>query len=63
MKIARFSSLSYDAGYSGTAAKNFSHEITHFETRLRARTTYLASEHDAVCVFVNDVVDQACIAV
>jgi D-lactate dehydrogenase len=63
MKIALFGSKSYDAEYFGIAATHFSHEITHFETRLRTRTAYLATGHDAVCVFVNDVVDHECIAV
>jgi len=63
MKIALFSSKSYDSEYFDTAGKQYQHEITHFETRLRTRTAYLANGHDAVCVFVNDVVDQECIAV
>jgi D-lactate dehydrogenase len=63
MKIALFSSKSYDSEFFGMAAKSFDHEITHFETRLRARTTYLAAGHEAVCVFVNDVLDRECICI
>jgi D-lactate dehydrogenase len=63
MKIALFSSKSYDAEYFSEAAKGFKHEITHFETRLRARTAHLAQGHDAVCVFVNDVLDQETISI
>ncbi len=58
MKIALFSSKSYDSEYFGMAGKSFEHEITYFETRLRAQTAYLAAGHKAVCVFVNDVVDR-----
>jgi D-lactate dehydrogenase len=63
MKIALFSSHSYDTEYFGLAGNSFTHEITHFETRLRARTAYLAKGYDAVCVFVNDVVDKECITI
>jgi D-lactate dehydrogenase len=63
MKIALFSSKSYDSEYFGMAGNHFEHEITHFETRLRARTAYLAKGHEAVCVFVNDVVDRETIGI
>lgn len=61
MKIALFSSKSYDNEYFTRAGQEFPHKITHFETRLRPGTAYLAKGHDAVCVFVNDVVDKECI--
>jgi len=63
MNIALFSSKSYDDEYFTEAAKGFKHSITHFETRLRTRTANLARGFDAVCVFVNDVVDRECIAI
>lgn len=63
MKIALFSSLSYDSEYFTMAASGYSHEITHFETRLRTRTAHLAHGFNAVCVFVNDVVDRECIGI
>jgi len=63
MKIALFSSKSYDSEYFTLAAKEFGHEITHFETRLRARTANLAKGFDAVCVFVNDMVDRETIGI
>jgi D-lactate dehydrogenase len=63
MKIALFSSKSYDVEYFDMAAKGYQHEITHFETRLRIRTAHLASGFDAVCVFVNDVVDRETIGI
>lgn len=63
MKIALFSSKSYDSEYFTKAAGDFNHSITHFEARLRARTANLAAGFDAVCVFVNDVVDKECIEI
>lgn len=63
MKIALFSSKSYDSEYFDRLGNQFHHEITHFETRLRTRTAYLAKGHAAVCVFVNDVVDRECIKI
>ncbi len=63
MKIALFSSKSYDTEYFTKAAEGFEHEITHFEARLRARTAHLADGFDAVCVFVNDVLDRDTITI
>jgi len=63
MKIALFSSKSYDLEYFAQAGSSFQHEVTHFETRLRARTAYLANGHDAVCVFVNDELDKETIGI
>jgi D-lactate dehydrogenase len=63
MKIALFSSKSYDQEYFNMAAPKYSHEITHFETRLRVRTAHLASGFDAVCIFVNDIVDRETIGI
>ena len=57
MKTALFSSKSYDVEYFGEANRKFNHDITHFESRLRARTAHLADGFEAVCVFVNDVLD------
>jgi D-lactate dehydrogenase len=63
MKIALFSSMSYDVEYFELANSKFNFEITHFEARLRQRTADLAAGFDAVCVFVNDVVDKDTIGV
>jgi len=63
VNIALFSSKSYDSEYFGMAGRSFEHEITYFETRLRSRTAYLAAGHEAVCVFVNDVVDMETISI
>jgi D-lactate dehydrogenase len=63
MKIALFSSKSYDAEYFEEANRTFGYEFTHFESRLRTRTAHLAEGHQAVCVFVNDVVDRKTIEI
>lgn len=59
MRIAVFSSRSYDRRFLAEANAAHEHELTHLEARLDARTVPLADGHDAVCVFVNDVVDAA----
>ncbi|HER07955.1 MAG TPA: 2-hydroxyacid dehydrogenase [Bacteroides sp.] len=58
MKIALFSSKSYDSAYFSEENKAFDHQITFFETRLKNRTADLAEGFEAVCVFVNDVIDR-----
>jgi D-lactate dehydrogenase len=63
MKIAMFSSKSYDVEYFDEANSEFNDTITHFETRLRERTAHLAEGQDAVCVFVNDVLDRESITI
>lgn len=63
VKIALFSSKSYDSEYFSVANRSFEFEINYFETRLRSQTAHLAAGMDAVCVFVNDVVDRDTIAI
>lgn len=58
MRIALFSSKSYDLEFFDPAGKAFGFEINHFETRLRPRTAHLAQSYEAVCIFVNDVLDE-----
>ena len=58
MKIALFSSKTYDSDYFRIANEAYSFQITHFEARLRARTAHLVEGFDAVCVFVNDLLDK-----
>jgi D-lactate dehydrogenase len=57
MKVAFFSSKSYDQEYFEKVNERFGHELHFFETRLDAHTVKLAKNFDAVCVFVNDKVD------
>ena len=53
MKVAMFSSRSYDIQYF-TPLISASMSINFFETQLNSQTTMLAAGYDAVCAFVND---------
>lgn len=57
MKVAFFSSKSYDQEYFEKVNKSYGHELHFFETRLDPQTVKLAKNFDAICVFVNDKVD------
>jgi D-lactate dehydrogenase len=54
MKVAVFSTKSYDKEYLDKANTGHKHEFTYFESSLKERSVRLAENHDAVCVFVND---------
>ncbi|GGX65333.1 2-hydroxyacid dehydrogenase [Saccharospirillum salsuginis] len=58
MKVAVFSSKSYDETYLNQA-NNGQHQFTYFEPHLDAHTAALSQGHDAVCCFVNDTLDEA----
>lgn len=55
MKIAFFDAKQYDI--DSFNKYDLKHEFKYFDTRLTKDTVYLAKEHEAVCIFVNDVVD------
>ncbi|VGO17172.1 D-lactate dehydrogenase [Pontiella desulfatans] len=57
MKIAFFSNKPYDRKFFDLANKDFGHEITYFESKLRRETLKLAEGYECACVFVNDQVD------
>ena len=57
MKVAFFSSKSYDREYFNEANKDAAHKLVYFEAGLDRHTVKLAKGHDAICVFVNDKVD------
>lgn len=65
MKIAVFSTQSYDRQYLSKTAEALAaeggpqHELVFLEPRLSEQTAALAAGFPAVCVFVNDVVDAA----
>lgn len=61
MRVALFSSKSYDQEYFRRAEGFADHYFEFFETRLRRKTAPLAKGFDAVCVFVNDELDSATI--
>ena len=59
MKIAMFSTKSYDRRFFEAANEQNGHVLTFFEPRLTPDTATLAEGHDAVCAFVNDHLDAA----
>ncbi|MEW6145614.1 MAG: 2-hydroxyacid dehydrogenase [Thermodesulfobacteriota bacterium] len=54
MKIAVFSTKSYDREFLKAANARFGHELVFFEPHLMYETCSLASGFGGVCVFVND---------
>jgi len=63
MKIAFFSTKSYDKTSFGNFVEGSGHEITFFELALSETTAPLAGGFDAVCVFVNDKLDEKTISI
>lgn len=59
MKISVFSAKPYDREFLGAAFQAQGHEAEFFEGRLNPSTASLARGSDAVCAFVNDVLDAA----
>jgi D-lactate dehydrogenase len=54
MKVAVFSTQSYDKEYLDKANTEKDHDLTYFESSLKEKSVRLAENFDAVCVFVND---------
>lgn len=54
MKVAVFSTKSYDKEYLDKAAVSFNHDLVYFESTLNEKTIKLTEGFEAVCVFVND---------
>lgn len=61
MKVAVFSAKSYDRKFLTQENKNFHHKLKYFEVHLDEHTAALAKGFDAVCAFVNDNIDEACL--
>lgn len=57
MKVAVFSTKSYDKEYLDQANASGAHELFYFEASLSNKTVKLTEKFDAVCVFVNDTID------
>jgi D-lactate dehydrogenase len=57
MRVQLFSAKPYDGASFDAASRGSSHEIEYLDVRLDERTAGLAEGAQAVCVFVNDVVD------
>lgn len=58
MRVAVFSTKSYDREFLSEANAQAGHELTFFDPRLSRQTTRLAEGFPAVCAFVNDVLDE-----
>ncbi len=58
MNIAFFSTKSYDKIHFDKYLPKTNHSITYFEVNLTIDTVALSEGYDAVCVFVNDKVNQ-----
>ena len=61
MKIAFFDAKSYDKPSFDMRAAESGLDIKYFEAKLNEDTVELAAGYDAVCVFVNDIVNAAVI--
>ena len=62
MKIAFFTTKSYDRAHFESEVAESEHSITFFEDILNLQTAKLVSGYDAVCIFVNNPVDEELIA-
>jgi len=54
MKVAVFSTKTYDKEYLDKANADLKHELIYFESALSLKAIKLAEGFDGVCVFVND---------
>lgn len=63
MKLAFFDTHSFDKNAFLKVREKFNIDIDFFKDHLNAKTARLASGSDAVCIFVNDKIDDACINV
>ena len=58
MKVAVFSAKPYDKKFLEQANKQYNHQLKFFTPNLNLETVSLAAESEAVCVFVNDLLDR-----
>ena len=63
MKVAVFNTKSYDQEYFENYNENYHFYFTFLETTLHEKTAKITSGFDAVCVFVNDIVDKETIKI
>jgi D-lactate dehydrogenase len=62
MKVAIFSTKSYDRQFFTAANAQQQHQLTFLEPKLDRHTAILAKDATAVCIFVNDEVDKDTLA-
>ena len=58
MKVAFFSTKSYDKEYFDQVNSDGHYQFSYFEASLNTATAALAKEHNTVCLFVNDKADK-----
>jgi len=58
MRVALFGTKAYDRDFFEAANARHRHRLTFFEPRLDHATVALVEGQDAICVFVNDCVDE-----
>lgn len=63
MKIAVFSSKSYDREFLTAANQSHGHDLVFLEPRLTPETAFLAQGYEGVCVFINDQLDAETIGI
>ena len=63
IKVAFFDAKEYDRKLFDEYNKIYGYEITYLESKLNSETAPLAEGFDAVCIFVNDVVDEKTIQI
>lgn len=61
MRVAVFSTTSYDRRFLDAANAAGTHDLDYHEISLSAATAPLAGEAEAVCAFVNDTLDAPCL--
>lgn len=63
MKVAVFSTHTYDQHFFDLVNADFSHQLIYLEPSLNPKTAVLAAGCEAVCLFVNDIADAATLKV
>jgi len=63
VKIAFFDTKEYDKEFFNEYNKNYGYDIHYLESKLNSETAPLANGFDAVCIFVNDIVDEKTIEI
>ncbi len=62
-KIAFYDTRSYDKESFTKENENFGFEIEYFEFRINEKTAFTAKGYNAICVFVNDVLNEQVISI
>lgn len=63
IKIAFFDTKEYDKKLFDEYNEKYGYDITYLESKLSAETAPLAKGYDAICIFVNDIVDKNVISI